>query len=326
VSKGGGNGNGTETTYKRTGDNAQGIGKIFDADKVRQEIQAQTKITQEFAKQASTTIASYSDQQKKDLQAQIKTASDADKSALKQQLDQVLLEEKVLNILVGAVTGFGQTMVTKESLATAAEQMRAAVAEDSAKFKGAVDSKGNPLFSNQSGDSAGVDSDGKKFAGTRANLDLLCGVDNSRCAKNVDGSLALTEKGQVEFIGAKKTDGTSQTYAEFLQTEDGKKMTNAPFGGQQGSERTWLFGEYLKGGIVDKLLETFAGPHDTIGGKWTGLYDDQGNTKRGMSSTEAAAYNALSGVALIPAAPFAAAKELPPEVWKAIGIFLKAGQ
>ena len=131
-------------TAKRTGDNAQGIGKIFDADKVREEIQAQTKITQEFAKPASSTIQSYSDQQKKDLQAQIKTAGDADKAALKQQLDQVLLEEKVLNILVGAVTGFGQTMVTKESLATAAEQIRAAVAEDSAKFKGAVDQNGKP--------------------------------------------------------------------------------------------------------------------------------------------------------------------------------------
>ena len=131
-------------TAKRTGDNAQGIGKIFDVDKVREEIQAQTKITQEFAKPASSTIQSYSDQQKKDLQAQIKTAGDADKAALKQQLDQVLLEEKVLNILVGAVTGFGQTMVTKESLATAAEQIRAAVAEDSAKFKGAVDQNGKP--------------------------------------------------------------------------------------------------------------------------------------------------------------------------------------
>jgi filamentous hemagglutinin len=315
-------------TAKRTGDNAQGIGKIFDADKVRQEIQAQTQITQEFGKQASTAIASYSEQQKKDLQAQIndKKTNEADKAALKEQLNQVLLEEKVLNILVGAVTGLGETMVTKESLATAVEQMRAAVAEDSAKFKGVVDKDGKLLFSNQTGDSAGVDSDGKKQVGTRANLDLLCGVDNSRCAKNADGSLALTDKGQVEFIGAKKTDGTSQTYAEFLQTEDGKKMTNAPFGGQQGSERTWLFGEYTKGGIVDRLLEAFAGPHDTIGGKWSGLYDEQGNTKRGMSSTEAAAYNVVSGVALIPAAPFAAAKELPPEVWKAIGIFLKAGQ
>jgi filamentous hemagglutinin len=59
---------------KRTGDNAQGISKIFDADKVRQEIQAQTKITQEFSKQASTAIASYSTTQKQSLQDQIKKA------------------------------------------------------------------------------------------------------------------------------------------------------------------------------------------------------------------------------------------------------------
>jgi filamentous hemagglutinin len=57
-------------TAKRTGDNAQGIGKIFDADKVRQEIQAQTKITQEFSKQASTAIASYTHTQRKALQDQ----------------------------------------------------------------------------------------------------------------------------------------------------------------------------------------------------------------------------------------------------------------
>lgn len=204
--------------------------------------------------------------------------------------------------------------------------MRAAVAEDSAKFKGVVDKDGKLLFSNQSGDSVGVDGDGKKYAGTRTDLDRLCGADNSRCAKNADGSLALTDKGQVEFIGAKKTDGTSQTYAEFLQTEDGKKMTSAPFGGQQGSERTWLFGEYPKGGIVDKLLEAFAGPHDTIGGKWSGLYDDLGNTTRGRSDAVKAAHEVWSGVALVPAAPFAAAKELPPEVWKAIDILLKAGR
>ena len=138
-------------TAKRTGDNAQGIGKIFDADKVRQEIQAQTKITQEFSKQASTAIASYSDQQKQTLQDQLKKASDADKPALKQQLDQVLLEEKVLNILVGAVTGFGETIVTKESLKVAAEQMREAMIADSTTFKGVVDSKGNVLNNNKAG-------------------------------------------------------------------------------------------------------------------------------------------------------------------------------
>ncbi len=81
-----------------------------------------------------------------------------------------------------------------------------------------------------------------------------------------------------------------------------------------------------EGGTVDKLLEAFAGLHDTIGGNWSGLYDEQGNTTRGRSDVVKAAHEVWSGVALIPAAPFAAAKELPPEVWKAIGIFLKAGQ
>ena len=66
-------------TAKRTGDAQQGIAKIFDADKVRQEIQAQTQITQEFAKQASTAIASYSTAQKQTLQDQIKKASDTDR-------------------------------------------------------------------------------------------------------------------------------------------------------------------------------------------------------------------------------------------------------
>jgi filamentous hemagglutinin len=288
-------------TGKRTGDNAQGIGKIFDADKVRQEIQAQTKITQEFAKQASSTIQSYSDQQKKDLQAQIKTANEADKVVLKEQLSQVLLEEKVLNILVGAVTGFGQTMVTKESLATAAEQMREAMIADSKIFKGVVDGNGKPLFSNQSGDSAGINGDGFKLAGTRADLDKLCGADGSRCSiprlpnGGIDPDKPVTFKGD---------------YQAFLKTEDGQKMISAPFGGLQ----------------VDKLLESFAGPHDAIGGSASGLYNKQGNAKEGQTTLESATYNTWSGVALVPAAPFAAAQGLPPEVWKAISILLGAAR
>jgi filamentous hemagglutinin len=104
-------------------------------------------------------------------------------------------------------------------------------------------------------------------------------------------------------------------------------MLSAPFGGLQGGERTWLFGmPYEKGGWVDNLLEAFAGPHDLIGGKVSGLYDEQGNIKRGMSETDIKVYNAWSGVALVPAAPFAAAQVLPPQVWQAISILLKAGQ
>ncbi len=42
---------------------------------------------------------------------------------------------------------------------------------------------------------------------------------------------------------------------------------------------------YEAGSWQDKLIESFAGTHDMIGGKLSGLYDDQGNIKRGMSQT-----------------------------------------
>jgi filamentous hemagglutinin len=83
---------------------------------------------------------------------------------------------------------------------------------------------------------------------------------------------------------------------------------------------------YDAGSWQEKLIEAFGGTHDMIGGKLSGLYDEQGNIKRGMSATERNAYDAYSAVAIVPAAPFAAAEEFPPEVWKAIGILLKTGQ
>ena len=60
-----------------------------------------------------------------------------------------------------------------------------------------------------------------------------------------------------------------------------------------------------------------------IGGKLSGLYDEQGNIKRGMSGSEAALYDRWSEAAIPIATPFAAAQGLSPEVWNAIGILLK---
>jgi filamentous hemagglutinin len=304
-------------TAKRTGDNAQGIGKIFDADKVRQEIQAQTKITQEFSKQASTAIASYSDQQKKDLQAQIndKKISEADKAVLQKQLDDVKTEERVLNILVGAVTGFGQTAMTKESLAAAADEMRALMVKDSATFAGVMDSTGKKL-SNNSGTSEGVNGDGVKLGGTRVDLDLLCGPGNARCSfeKKPDGSIDTSKP--VTFNGS---------LDDFLKTPDGQKMSG-PTGGVQGYKGTLFGTPYEAGSWQDKLIESFAGTHDMIGGKLSGLYDSQGNIKQGMSPTEKALYDRWAEAAIPVSAPFAAAQGLPPQVWNAIGILLGAAR
>jgi filamentous hemagglutinin len=98
-------------------------------------------------------------------------------------------------------------------------------------------------------------------------------------------------------------------------------------GGVQGYTGT-LFGKpYEKGSWQDKLIESFAGTHDVIGGKLTGLYDDKGNIKQGMSDTERAIYNyGVTTAAIVPSIPFAAAQGLPPEVWNAISILLKAAK
>ena len=102
-----------------------------------------------------------------------------------------------------------------------------------------------------------------------------------------------------------------------------KNMLGAT-GGIQG-EKGILFGvPYTAGSWQDKLIESFAGPHDMIGGKFSGLYDGEGNAERGRSELTTTLQNRWSEVAVLPSAPFAAAQSLPPEVWKAIAILLGA--
>ena len=291
---------------------------LFDADKVKSEIEAQVTITQEFNKQAGKAITDYASSQRKALQEQAQKASTPEEKAQAEQaIKDVNMQERALNILVSGLTGMAGATVTKEALSTAAEKMRDLMIEDSKTFKGVVDKDGNALFSNQSGGSAGVNGDGFKLAGTRADLDALCGVGGSRCEITYKADGTIDNSKPVKFLG---------DYEEFKKSPEGKAMLSAPFGGLQGGDRTWLFGmPYEKGGWVDKLLESFAGPHDLIGGKASGLYDSQGNATQGRSEATKTTQEIWSGVALLPAAPLAATQFLSPEAWKAIGILLKGG-
>jgi filamentous hemagglutinin len=159
--------------------------------------------------------------------------------------------------------------------------------------------------------------DGTKVGGTRVDPDLLCGKNNSRCMTNADNTLALNNFGQIVFKG---------DLAAFLESDEGKKMAG-PTGGIQGAKGT-LFGvPYSGGSWQDQLIEAFSGTHDTIGGKLTGLYNDQGNIKQGMNSTERFIYDNFVTTTAIPvAAPFAASELLPPEVWNAIAAILKVSK
>lgn len=226
-----------------------------------------------------------------------------------------------MNVLIGAVTGMGGTALTKEALSAAADEMRKIMIEDSKKFAGVTD--GTTTLSNLSGESAGVRGDNTKIGGTRVDLDLLCGVANERCKTNPDGSLALAN-GQIQF-DAKDDKGNPISLADFLKTPEGQKMVG-PTGGIQGAKGT-LFGiPYPPGSWQDKLIEAFGGTHDMIGGKLSGLYDEQGNATREMTKAENTTYNIWAAAAIVPSTPFAMAELLPPEVWKAISILLGAAK
>lgn len=63
-----------------------------------------------------------------------------------------------------------------------------------------------------------------------------------------------------------------------------------------------------------------------IGGKLSGLYDEQGNARRGQTSIDAFLHDRLTEAAIPMAAPFAAAELLPPSVWSAISILIKSSR
>ncbi|PIT74199.1 hemagglutinin repeat-containing protein [Limnohabitans sp. G3-2] len=312
-------------TAARTGDKEAGIKTIFDADRVKKEIETQVTITQEFGKQAGKAITEYTNGQRKTLQEQAKNASTPEEKAKAEQaIKDVNMQERALNILTGALTGMVGSVITKEALSTAAEKMRDLMIEDSKKFAGVVDSTGKVL-SNVSGPSEGVRGDGVKVGGTRLDLDVLCGPDSSRCTfvKNQDGTIDTSKP--VTFDGRVKPDGTRETFDDFLKTLEGQKMVGAT-GGLQGAKGT-LFGlPYAAGSWQDKLIESFAGSHDYIGGKASGLYDEQGNAARARSDSLKILQDRWSEAAIPLAAPFAAAEGMSPEVWKAIGILLGAGK
>ena len=115
------------------------------------------------------------------------------------------------------------------------------------------------------------------------------------------------------------------TIEQFLTTTEGQKMAGAT-GGVQGVKGTLFGSEYAAGSWQDKLIESFAGSHDFIGGKVSGLYDEQGNAARGRSDSLKILQDRWSEAAIPLAAPFAAAEGMSPEVWKAVGILLGAGK
>ncbi len=312
----------------RTGDASSGLDKIFNAERVAKEINAQVAITQEFTGQAYKSVGNYVAQNRRALRLALKETDDVQvKQLLNDQLAQLRREEQVMNILIGALAGFGEAAVTKEGLSAAAEKMRKMMIEDSKKFIGITDENRNTVLSNVSGKSIGNREDELKIGGGRVDLDIVCGMKNERCTmeqafdENIS-KISYNPDGTIKFHDPLNP---QMTLNEFLETEQGKKLIGMA-GGIQG-EHGELFGiRYSRGDLFDRLVETFSGPHDVFGGAVVGLYDEQGNIVRGLSNPNRLAHEVWSYAAVIPATPFAMADLLPPAVWQGISLIISGAR
>ncbi|MBB5866524.1 filamentous hemagglutinin [Xanthomonas arboricola] len=305
-----------------TGDGALGLTKNWDPVALAEKVRAEAQITATFTEQARGAVNSYADSKKEDLSRRKQEANTPEEvAAIAAELDELKTQEKMLNILIGAVTGSATGAISKEGLSSAADWMREKMKESSSTFAGVVDpgaavvdptSKDPNVLNNENGPSVGVDNDRYKLGGTRIDLDALCGPDNARCLKNRDGSLAIVD-GYVQW----DSKAAGKSLPEFLNSKEGKKLGGLT-GGIQGIQGTLAGRPYAAGSWQDQLIEQFAGPHDMIGGQLAGLYDFQGNAVRNRSAAVKTFHEAWTVVAIPVAAPFAMAKALPPDVWNAI--------
>jgi hypothetical protein len=93
----------------RTGDKESGIAKIFDADKVTKEVNAQIAITGEFGKRAAKEVGEYAGKKRDELKQQAKTETDpAKKTSLLAEADKWEeggMNRVALHTAVGMLTG-----------------------------------------------------------------------------------------------------------------------------------------------------------------------------------------------------------------------------
>ncbi|AVC42984.1 hemagglutinin [Achromobacter xylosoxidans] len=313
----------------RAADGAGGLTKKWDADKLRRQVQAEAEIVAAFGQQAGAAIERHAEQKRAELRQQIKATQDPEKiKALQAQINEINTQERLLNVAVGALGGSGGVAALQAGLSEAADRMRRYTIADSKKFAGITD--GETTLDNKSGESAGIRGDGFKTAGTRVVLDKLCGDVNERCKiqRDANNQLILDENGipKLELNGNGRVQfdrkAAGMSLAQFLEDGKGKEMAG-PTGGNQGGPGTLLGFGYSPRGILDLAHEAYGGSHDFIGGTLSGFYDEQGNAKRGLTPAQNFMYETWTGIALVPATPFALSEALPPQAWKALDILLR---
>ncbi len=148
--------------------------------------------------------------------------------------------------------------------------MRTAMVNDSNTFKGvqdANDPSGKIYSNNTGGGSAGIDGSNDRVAGTRISIKGLQELGTM--------TPPSTANPLWTFAGNTINPDTKKLYTltEALTAQGG--LT----GGSQALLPTFLGMSVTPNSFLDKLLESFAGPHDYLGGRIEGGYDSLGNWK-----------------------------------------------
>ncbi|WP_428977418.1 hemagglutinin repeat-containing protein [Xanthomonas dyei] len=176
-----------------TGNSAAALTKNWDPVALAEKVRNEAQITATFTEQARGAVNSYVGSKKDALSKREQQANTPEEvAAIATELDEIETQEKMLNILIGAVTGSTTGAISKEGLSSAADWMRERMKESSSTFAGVIDpgaaavdptSKDPNVLNNENGPSVGVDNDKYKLGGTRSDLDALCGPDNGRYKK-----------------------------------------------------------------------------------------------------------------------------------------------
>ncbi|WP_245148637.1 hemagglutinin repeat-containing protein [Avibacterium paragallinarum] len=295
----------TDITTESAEQHSGKLANHFDKDKVLKELNIQVKVTKEFRQNAFSTIDAYVLPKQAELRKQIKEAkTEEEKTALYNEIYKLQYQKRLLETVVGIVSGSPDLAITQGTLQLAATKMREETLANSRKFKGIIDAKTGKKISNVSYDSGYFD--GVKLGGVRVDVDAICGSSNERCTVNSDGSY--------QYIGGVSSNGkqilTLKDAIDVDLNPDAKDMYG-PTGGFQAIKGGWYLPfnttiSYEVGSFSDRLVESFAGTHDLIGGQAWGFYNSQGNTAQKTATEKLRAE--ITTTAAIPAAtPFAVA-------------------
>ena len=295
-----------------TTDNAaQHSGKLenhFDKDKVMKELNIQVKVTQDFRKNAFSMIDAYVLPKQAELRKQIKEAkTEEEKTVLYGEIYKLQYQKRLLETVVGIVSGSPDVAITQGTLQLAATKMREETLANSRLFKGIKDAKTGQVYRNDSYDSGYFD--GVKLGGVRLDINAICNPNVGNCIHNDDGTIT--------FEGGDKYPTLDKV---FTPNNDFASDFYGPTGGHQPEKGGWYlpFGitiPYEKGSLSDMAVESFAGTHDLLGGQMWGWYDKQGNTVPKNKLTGVAS-DITTVVAIPVSAPFALSDVLSSDTFE----------